>query len=112
MGFRVPEEPKEIKDLIRLVRTRMGGEIGKNNIDYDSFSVWSFNRLPKYLWEQWKDELKERGITWQRFLKILRLHTVDMVEWALYDRLGWTDLIEKIERNIEKYSTPEVSSHG
>jgi len=83
----------------------MGGEGSRSDIDYDSLAVWSFNRLPKYLWEQWKSDLKERGITWQKFLRILKLHTLDMIEWALRDSLTWPDLVKRIETSVINYSS-------
>jgi len=101
MGLPVPEEPNSIKALIRSVREKIGNA---NNINSDSLAVWSFNRLPKYLWESWKTELKSRGITWQKFLRILKLRTMDVIEWGLYDRLSWDELVKKIENTIEMYS--------
>ena len=101
MGLPVPREPVEIKALIRSVRKKVGDV---NDIDSDSLAVWSFNRLPKYLWECWKAELKSRGITWQKFLRILKLRTMDVIEWGLYDRLGWEELVKRIEHTIETYS--------
>ncbi len=97
----LPEEPKDVKELIKYVRNRLGGE---GNIDYDSLSVWAFNRLPKYLWECWGAELRRRGVTWQKFLKIMKLHTSDIVAWALYDQLEWSEVVRRIERTIETYS--------
>jgi len=43
----LPEEPKNIKGFIKTVRKRLGG--GSPNINYDSFSVWSLNKLSEYL---------------------------------------------------------------
>mgnify|MGYP001626512026 CR=1 FL=1 len=97
----LPEEPRDVKELIKHVRAISGSE---SNIDWDSFSVWAFNRLPKYLWECWRDELRRRGITWQKFLKIMKLHTSDIVAWALYDQLEWSEVIRRVERSVETYS--------
>jgi len=105
MGLSVPKEPVELKELIRVVRARMGREGSRSDIDYDSLAVWSFNRLPKYLWDQWKNELKGRGITWQKFLRILKLHTLDMIEWALRDTLTWLELVRRIESSVTNYSS-------
>jgi len=104
LELKIPKEPLEIKELMRTVRARMSKEGGQSEIDYDSLAVWSFNRLPKYLWEQWKNDLKEQGITWQNFLRILKLHTLDMIEWALKDSLQWSDLVRKLENSIKNYS--------
>jgi hypothetical protein len=101
MGLPLPEEPKGIKELIKAVRARLGD---RGSVDYDSLSVWAFNRLPKYLWGHWGDELKRRGITWQKFLKIMKLHTLDVVAWALHDELEWAELAKRIEHTIETYS--------
>jgi len=101
MGLKVPREPVEIKELIQVVRARLGGHA---YIDYDSLAVWAFNRLPKYLWNEWKNELKLRGITWQNFLRILGMHTLDMIEWALRGSMSWPELVKRIEKSIDRYS--------
>ena len=105
MGLYTPREPVELKKLIKTVRERLASEGSAEDIDYDSLSVWSFNRLPKYLWKWWKDELKIRGITWQKFLRILKLHTLDMIEWALRETLSWEELVKRIDTSIENYSS-------
>jgi hypothetical protein len=101
MGLSVPREPTEIKELILAVRARLGTG---DDIEWDSLAVWSFNRLPKYLWLCWKDELKERGITWQRFLRILRLKTADIIAWGLKDSISWEELVKRLEDAINSYS--------
>jgi hypothetical protein len=107
MGLPVPREPTEIKELITAVRARLGTG---DDIDWDSLAVWSFNRLPKYLWFCWKDELKERGITWQRFLRILRLRTADIIAWGLKNSLSWEELVKRLETTIENYSHESYKS--
>lgn len=102
MGLSVPKEPIEIKEFIKEVRRRLGGG---NDVKNDSLAVWSFNKLPKYLWSEWGTELRRRGITWQRFLGILKLRTDDVIEWALRDSLTWRDLVKRIEKSVEQYST-------
>jgi len=103
MGLKVPREPVEIKEFIQVVRARLGGGA---DVDYDFLAVWAFNRLPKYLWNEWKDELKQRGTTWQKFLRILRVHTLDMVEWALRGSMPWPELVRRVEESIDRYSAP------
>jgi hypothetical protein len=101
MGLPIPREPTEIKELIVAIRARLGAG---NDIDWDSLAVWSFNRLPKYLWSCWKDELKERGITWQKFLRILRLRTADIIAWGLKDFLSWEEFVKRLEITIDSYT--------
>jgi len=105
MELKIPEEPTEIKKLIQLVRDRLSSDDRNSNINYDSLAVWSCNSLPKFLWKQWKNDLKQRGITWQKFLRILKLHTQDMIGWALKSTITWSELIIKIEKSIDYYST-------
>jgi len=98
--LKIPKEPIDIKETIRRVRKICGDE---GNIKYDSLAVWSFNRLPTYLWEAWKKQLTSAGYTWQKFLRILRFHTNDMIMWALTGNLSWEDLIKRITYTLKHY---------
>jgi hypothetical protein len=101
MGVLTPKEPTEVKELIVTVRARLGAG---DDINWDSLAVWSFNRLPRYLWSCWEEELKGRGITWQRFLRILKLRTVDIIEWSLRGSISWEELVKRVEATIDSYS--------
>jgi len=97
----MPEEPREIKVFIKNVRQNLGSG---NNIDYDSLAVWSFNKLQKFLWDIWKPELKKVGIKWQLFLKILKLHTDDFIRWALYNKMSWSEVLNRLISTVEQYA--------
>jgi len=101
MGLLKLREPTEIKELIKAVRARLGSDL---SIDWDSLAVWSFNKLPSYLWSYWKEGLKERGITWQSFLRILKLRTHDIIEWSLRNSISWEELVKRLEATIDSYS--------
>jgi len=103
--LQVPKEPREIKDFIKSVRSRLGAN---RSIKCDSFAVWSFNQLPKYLWESWKEILRENKVSWQDFLAILKLHTKDMIDWALHDRISWEELVSRITETIAQNFGEEV----
>ena len=62
-NLNIPPEPKDVKEFIVRIRRDLGES---NDICYDASAVWAFNRIPRYLWEHWKNELKDRGITWQK----------------------------------------------
>lgn len=98
----VPREPSEIKEHIRRVRMQFNQE---NEISLDYSTVWSFNMLPRYLWDYWKDDLKSKGISWQKFLRILKLRTADMIEWGLKSSISWNELVKRIEATIDSYSS-------
>ncbi len=93
----MPPEPEEIKSLIRDVRA---GLSPNRDVKLDSIAVWSFNKLPRYLWSYWKDELKKGGLSWQEFLTILKLHTKDIIDWALKNRLTWDEFVERLRGTI------------
>ena len=101
MGLRELDEPLEIKEFIRKVRKDIGGE---NDIDNDALAVWTFNKFPKYFWDNWKSELKKMGIKWQLFLKILKMHTDDFIKWAIYDKMEWDEVVERLSSTIEQYA--------
>jgi len=99
MDIPIPDEPKDIKNFIREVRMRLGSS---RDINYDNLAVWAFNELPRYLWSRWRGILRKHGISWQDFLKVLSFHTTEMVNWALYDSIRWTDLISSIVITIKR----------
>lgn len=101
MGLGKLDEPVGIKEFIRKVRAEIGGD---NSIDSDALAVWTYNKLPKYFWDSWKAELKERGIKWQLFLKILKMHTDDFIKWALYDKIDWDEVVERVSSMVEQYA--------
>lgn len=94
------DEPLDIKEFIKKVRADLGGD---NNIDFDALAVWSFNRLPKFFWDNWKVELKKKGVDWQLFLKILKMHTDDFIKWALYDKMDWEEVVNRVKSTVEQY---------
>ena len=73
MGLTIPKEPTEIKEFIKDVRARLGSS---TNIDWDSLAVWSFNKLPGYLWSHWREDLKEKGINLADFSKDIKAEDI------------------------------------
>ena len=96
MKLQIPKEPKEILARMKAIRKQMGDSL----IDWDSSAVWYANQLPQYLWNEWKDELKTRGFTWQKFLKLLRMRTDTILGW-FKDIRKWEDTAKDIIDLIE-----------
>ena len=105
MGLSRLPEPIDIKEFIKQVRA--GLDEGEN-LEYDSQAVWSLNKLPKYLWNGWKQELQERGVNWQIFLRILKLHTIDAIEWALRGTISWEEFLNRISKSVERYGVRRI----
>ncbi len=102
----IPPEPRDVKEFIKGFRQRV--EEMEDSRDYewmDFLAVWYRNKLPKYLWSSWKNELAPLGYSWQKFLRIMRLHAQDFILWAIYDKLTWNELISKICETLERYKT-------
>src|SRR3989442_3141711 len=97
MKLATPAEPKDLRNWMESLRAK---QLPDPDIDWDSFIVWAGNKLPKYLWDQWKDNLKPRGFTWQKFMKLLRYRTDISVLWYK-GMLPWSDFIKGTVTLIE-----------
>lgn len=95
--LKIPEGSKEVKKFIQAVRSQLGES---DTINWDSLAVWAGNRIPQYLWSKWRTELKKRGFTWQKFLRLMKYRTDDAILWT-YNRISWTDFVEKVIKSIE-----------
>lgn len=95
--LKIPEESKEVKKLIKALRSQLGES---NTINWDSLSVWYGNKIPQYLWSFWRNELTKRGFTWQKFLRLMKYRTEDAILWV-YGRISWKEFTEKVLESIE-----------
>jgi len=95
LNLTIPKEPIAVKKLINLEPKR-GMSSG---INWASLNVWYGNQLPKYLWLEWKSELKQSGFNWQKFLKILKYRTDQIILWS-NNKMSWEELIEEIVKLI------------
>lgn len=93
----IPKEPAEIKKQILELRVRLGSN---NEIDWNSLAVWYGNSIPQYLWSTWKGELKRKGFTWQKFLKLLKYRTDDAFLWVA-GKISWADFTKKVLESLE-----------
>jgi len=105
MSLPLPPEPEDVKAFIKEVRSRFS-EAGASgdDIDWDSLAVWYLNKLPSYLWKYWKECLEKRGYSWQRFLKVIKLHTNDAIRWAINEGVAWEDFVRNVMATLERYS--------
>ena len=94
-------EPMHIKNRIKQMSEAV---CFSNDADCHKVVVWSNNELAKYLWDAWSSELKEYGYSWQKFLKVLKLMTGDIVLWAVKDSIAWSELLNRITSILKVYS--------
>ena len=69
-------------------------------VKWENLNVWYGNQLPKYLWNEWKDALKPRGFTWQKFLRLLK-HRTDAVLLWYKGAYTWEQFIEETVKLID-----------
>ena len=97
MSLFIPKDPKEIRNWIRKLEEMNSPT---STINWDSFHVWYGNRLPKYLWSEWKNTLKPAGFTWQRFLKLLSRRTDAVLMWYK-GAYTWDQFVKETIKLIE-----------
>lgn len=94
------EEPKQVKEWMRKNEEHMNSlPIPKHK--RDALIVWYGNKLPQYLWNNWKKELRIEGFTWQRFLELMKFCEEETILWY-QNKLPWRELIKKITNLIKK----------
>jgi hypothetical protein len=93
-------EPVDIKEKSKQLWRVMCRD---GDADCDKRVVWSNNELARYLWAHWSIELRRNGYDWQKFLKVLKLATGDIVLWGLKDALSWDEFIKRVSSLLESY---------
>ena len=89
-----PKEPKEVKEWMKKIEEQMDAlTIPKRK--RDALVVWYGNKLPQYLWNSWKRELRVKGFTWQKFLTMMKFYEEDVISWYR-GQLSWENLSKKI----------------
>jgi len=96
-SLEVPPEPQQIKEFISVLRTRLIEDTG---INWDSLAVWGGNKIPQYLWNEWREQLVIRDFTWQKFLRLIKYQTSGAILWA-HERITWERFVKKIIDDIE-----------
>ena len=107
MKLPVPKEPTEVKDWIRKIE---GMTDKSGRINWDSLNVWYGNKLPQYLWGEWKDTLKPKGFTWQKFLKLLG-HRTDAVLLWYKGSYTWEEFVRETIKLIEGPLGQDIVRH-
>jgi hypothetical protein len=94
MNLEIPPEPTSIKASIkRGLETRRKLEI---------MSLKQGTWIASPLWSDvgWGKELKKHGLTWQRFMVVVRDHFPYFLDWVK-DRVGWDEVMRKLVEHLE-----------
>lgn len=92
------DEPKTTKEQITELKDRWASE--GSGINWDNLAIWSGNRIQKYLWDNWKGDLKKKGFTWQKFLKLMKYRTDDILLW-INNKISWKEFVKKVTDSID-----------
>ncbi len=100
--LKIPAESEAVKNVVLFLwvevgKARLGDSIPA---DPERKDIWSGSTLPEYLWDIWKDELGKKGFTHQKFLRLMKYRTDDMLLWV-YDRIPWRELVDRIIESME-----------
>jgi hypothetical protein len=96
----VPKEPKQVKEWMRKNEEHFGSlPIPKRK--RDALVIWYGNKLPQYLWNNWKNQLRVEGLTWQKFLRLMKFSEEKIILWY-QNKLSWKELVKKITNLIKK----------
>jgi len=94
----IPPEPKELKqkwneELRRDRRRRMNPA---------RVTIKQGTRLTSLLWSEygWKEQLKESGINWQKFMELYRNVYRHFISWV-EGTIAWEDAVQNLIQEIE-----------
>lgn len=48
------------------------------------------------------------GVNRQIFLRILKLRTIDAIEWALRGAITWEEFLNRISKSVERYGVGRI----
>ncbi|MCF7864993.1 MAG: hypothetical protein K9M11_00615 [Candidatus Pacebacteria bacterium] len=94
MKINTPPEPLDLKALMQSMK-----QSSPESSD-DASIVWTGNKLPKYLWDNLKSQLKAKGFTWQTFMRVLRHRTDICILWYKGE-MTWNDFILSLQKLID-----------
>lgn len=97
MNLHTPKEPQHVKDWIHSIEQMSSKDPA---VKWEKLNVWYGLELPKYLWAEWKGELKPMGFTWQKFLRLLK-HRTDAVLLWYKGAYTWERFIEETVKLID-----------
>lgn len=94
MELEIPPEPISVKE--EIVRGL------KANRKLQIMSLKQATWIASPLWSEvgWGKELKRHGITWQKFMVIMRDHYPYFLDWVM-GRMSWSGVMKRLVERIE-----------
>ena len=103
MPFQNPPEPTSQKEQWKKELDRGGGRLNLARATIKQ-GTW----LTSPLWNEygWKEELKKRGITWQKFMSLYRDCYHNFIGWV-EGTISWNQAISSLIREVERQQPTE-----
>jgi len=99
LNLAIPPEP--VEDKKRYKRELESGE------RYTKIEQGTWITTP--LWKEygWKEVLKSKGISWQKFMKLYGNVSIYFVDWVK-DRVSWEAAVNRLIEEVEDYLRGEI----
>lgn len=104
LDLSIPEEPEELKReaIKNIEESEKKSEGRKRRINLEGLYS-GIKKVPhSYLWEEWKEELKTKGIDWPKFLGLLSSSQGVIDSW-LRGEASWEELVKSTKEVVEIY---------
>ena len=93
-----PPEPVDIREALSELAKTSGPA---------PYIVFAGNRLAKYLWDHWKNQLKQMGLTWRDLLRAMSRTVNKALAW-ITGEASWQEYVEAIAETLEASSREGV----
>jgi hypothetical protein len=93
--LKIPPEPILAKELIKR------GLEAHRDLEIANLKQSTWIASPLWKDAEWGKELKKNGITWQKFMEIVRDHYPYFLDWV-NDKASWDYVIKKLIERIEE----------
>lgn len=98
-----PPEPEAVKKALRALYEAQGGKA--------KYIVFAGNKLPKYLWDHWSEEMHRAGLRWQDLLRSLSKNSEKAMAW-ITGEASWEELVEAIISDLAAGASREKERTG
>ncbi len=79
---------------------------------YGTSAIWISDRILKYLQRHWKSKLRNKGIAWQKFLRMHKLYANDFIVWTPYYELTRKESVSRVTSIWEDMESLEKDFRG
>jgi len=94
MNLKFPREPISVKESMKR-----GLDVHRE-LEIANLKQGTWIASPLWSEAGWGRELKEHGITWQKFMVIVRDHFPYFLDWVM-EKISWDEVMRKLVERLE-----------